>query len=67
MPRRKGRAQRSFSKDGVMNRPSPIRAVIFGMDGVLTGSEPLINAAAVAMLKEQGLLVQPATIPPAAS
>lgn len=29
------------------------------MDGVLTDSEPLINAAAVAMFKEKGLLVQP--------
>ena len=29
------------------------------MDGVLTDSEPLINAAAVAMFKELGLAVQP--------
>ena len=29
------------------------------MDGVLTDSEPLINAAAVAMFKEKGLTVQP--------
>ena len=36
-----------------------IRAVIFDMDGVLTDSEPLINAAAVAMFQEQGLVVQP--------
>src|SRR6476661_5504730 len=36
-----------------------IRAVIFDMDGVLTDSEPLINAAAVAMFKEKGLDVQP--------
>lgn len=36
-----------------------IRAVIFDMDGVLTDSEPLINAAAIAMFKEKGLLVQP--------
>jgi HAD superfamily hydrolase (TIGR01509 family) len=36
-----------------------IRAVIFDMDGVLTNSEPLINAAAIAMFKEQGLDVQP--------
>jgi HAD superfamily hydrolase (TIGR01509 family) len=35
-----------------------IRAVIFDMDGVLTDSEPLINAAAIAMFKEQGLVVQ---------
>src|SRR5512138_1887941 len=38
---------------------SKIRAVIFDMDGVLTDSEPLINAAAVAMFREKGLLVQP--------
>ena len=37
----------------------PIRAVIFDMDGVLTDSEPLINAAAVAMFRELGLTVQP--------
>ena len=42
-----------------MNMPSRIRAVIFDMDGVLTNSEPLINAAAVAMFKENGLMVQP--------
>ena len=36
-----------------------IRAVIFDMDGVLTNSEPLINAAAIAMFKEKGLTVQP--------
>jgi HAD superfamily hydrolase (TIGR01509 family) len=35
------------------------RAVIFDMDGVLTDSEPLINAAAVAMFREKGLTVQP--------
>jgi HAD superfamily hydrolase (TIGR01509 family) len=35
------------------------RAVIFDMDGVLTDSEPLINAAAIAMFKEKGLTVQP--------
>ena len=29
------------------------------MDGVLTDSEPLINAAAIAMFKERGLLVRP--------
>ena len=38
---------------------SNIRAVIFDMDGVLTDSEPLINAAAIAMFKEKGLTVQP--------
>lgn len=36
-----------------------IRAVIFDMDGVLTDSEPLINAAAIQMFKEKGLAVQP--------
>jgi HAD superfamily hydrolase (TIGR01509 family) len=36
-----------------------IRAVIFDMDGVLTDSEPLINAAAIAMFKEKGLAVAP--------
>src|SRR5512142_3421540 len=38
---------------------SNIRAVIFDMDGVLVDSEPLINAAAIAMFKEKGLVVQP--------
>jgi HAD superfamily hydrolase (TIGR01509 family) len=42
-----------------MSRSHRIRAVVFDMDGVLTDSEPLINAAAVAMFKEQGLVVQP--------
>jgi beta-phosphoglucomutase len=36
-----------------------IRAVIFDMDGVLADSEPLINAAAIAMFKERGLTVKP--------
>jgi len=40
-------------------RASQIRAVIFDMDGVLTDSEPLINAAAIAMFKEKGMVVQP--------
>src|SRR5512135_3184878 len=38
---------------------STTRAVIFDMDGVLVDSEPLINAAAIAMFKEKGLVVQP--------
>jgi beta-phosphoglucomutase len=42
-----------------MSSASAIRAVIFDMDGVLTDSEPLINAAAVAMFRERGLVVQP--------
>jgi len=36
-----------------------IQAAIFDMDGVLTDSEPLINAAAIAMFREKGLVVQP--------
>jgi HAD superfamily hydrolase (TIGR01509 family) len=36
-----------------------IRAVIFDMDGVLTDSEPMINAAAIAMFREKGLVAQP--------
>jgi beta-phosphoglucomutase len=36
-----------------------VHAVIFDMDGVLVDSEPLINAAAIVMLKEKGLVVQP--------
>ena len=42
-----------------MDKHSNIRAVVFDMDGVLVDSEPLINAAAVAMFKEKGLIVQP--------
>jgi beta-phosphoglucomutase len=42
-----------------MNNAGRISAVIFDMDGVLTDSEPLINAAAVAMFQEKGLDVQP--------
>src|SRR5512144_1436427 len=41
-----------------------IQAVIFDMDGVLVDSEPLINAAAIAMFKEQGLVVRPADFLP---
>jgi HAD superfamily hydrolase (TIGR01509 family) len=40
-------------------RNCKIRAVIFDMDGVLTDSEPLINAAAIAMFAELGLAVRP--------
>ena len=42
-----------------MKQDGHIRAVIFDMDGVLTDSEPLICAAAVAMFQENGLTVQP--------
>jgi beta-phosphoglucomutase len=44
---------------GTEPQTTGIRAVIFDMDGVLTDSEPLINAAAIAMFKEKGLTVQP--------
>jgi beta-phosphoglucomutase len=43
---------------------SVIQAVIFDMDGVLTDSEPLICAAAIAMFKERGLEVQPEEFAP---
>jgi beta-phosphoglucomutase len=36
-----------------------LRAAIFDMDGVLADSEPIINAAAIAMFAERGLIVQP--------
>ena len=36
-----------------------IRAVIFDMDGVLTDSEPVINAAAIAGLREYGIDPKP--------
>jgi HAD superfamily hydrolase (TIGR01509 family) len=42
-----------------VNMDSRIRAVIFDMDGVLVDSEQLINAAAIAMFKEKGLVVRP--------
>ncbi len=42
-----------------MSAKGSIESVIFDMDGVLTDSEPLINAAVVAMFKEQGLDVHP--------
>jgi len=38
---------------------SNLQAVIFDMDGVLTDSEPLINAAAITMFREKGIAVQP--------
>src|SRR2546422_504019 len=41
-----------------MAEQTHIVAVIFDMDGVLTDSEPLINEAAIAMFKENGLPVQ---------
>ncbi len=42
-----------------MRTSRPILAAIFDMDGVLTDSEPLINAAAIAMFKEKGLQARP--------
>lgn len=36
-----------------------IQAVVFDMDGVLTDSEPLICAAAMAMFREHGVTAQP--------
>ncbi len=48
----------------VLNRETKIQAVIFDMDGVLTDSEPLINAAAIAMFLEKGLKVAPADFLP---
>jgi beta-phosphoglucomutase-like phosphatase (HAD superfamily) len=42
-----------------MCRHTTIRAVIFDMDGILVDSEPLINAAAIAMFRERGSIVQP--------
>jgi len=47
-----------------MSTPTSIRAVIFDMDGVLADSEPLINAAAISMFKEKGLIVQPQDFSP---
>jgi beta-phosphoglucomutase len=44
--------------------PEKVRAVIFDMDGVLTDSEPLINAAAIAMFREKGLSVKPEDFQP---
>lgn len=42
-----------------MTHPTGLQAVLFDMDGVLADSEPLINAAAIAMFKELGLEVKP--------
>jgi HAD superfamily hydrolase (TIGR01509 family) len=42
-----------------MSAAPPITAVVFDMDGVLTDSEPLINAAAIAMFRERGVVVAP--------
>jgi HAD superfamily hydrolase (TIGR01509 family) len=42
-----------------MERARKIEAVLFDMDGVLTDSEPLICAAAIAMFQELGLEVVP--------
>ncbi len=36
-----------------------MQAAIFDMDGVLTDSEPIINAAAIAMFAERGVTVKP--------
>jgi HAD superfamily hydrolase (TIGR01509 family) len=41
-----------------------IRAAVFDMDGVLTDSEPLINAAAIEMFREKGLKVGPQDFQP---
>ncbi len=41
-----------------MRESARIKAVIFDMDGVLTDSEPLINAAAIEMFREKGLRVR---------
>jgi HAD superfamily hydrolase (TIGR01509 family) len=45
-------------------RPRTIRVAIFDMDGVLTDSEPLINAAAIEMFREKGLNVRPLDFQP---
>ncbi len=42
-----------------MTAGGSIQVVIFDMDGVLTDSEPIINAAAVKMFHERGVFVAP--------
>ena len=42
-----------------MNAATSPRAVVFDMDGVLTDSEPLINAAAIEFFRERGVGVKP--------
>jgi beta-phosphoglucomutase len=46
------------------NHNTPIKAVLFDMDGVLTDSEPLICEAAVRMFREFGLKVKPSDFIP---
>src|SRR6185503_1173479 len=59
-PRESGCGNDFFSAVSArMSGDRKIEAVIFDMDGLLTDSEPLINAAAVAMFQEKGLAVQP--------
>ena len=41
-----------------------VKAVLFDMDGVLTDSEPVINAAAIAGLREFGVEASPADFEP---
>lgn len=47
-----------------MPKPQSIQGVLFDMDGVLTDSEPLINAAAVEMFRQKGLAVRPGDFTP---
>jgi len=47
-----------------MSLQQNIQTAIFDMDGVLTDSEPLINAAAIAMFREYGLVVRPGDFVP---
>lgn len=48
----------------IYERAEFMKAVIFDMDGVLTDSEPLICAAAMAMFREHGVTVQAADFHP---